>query len=168
MADVKGLIAALILGGAFGTAAATVESIDDHVMLVDLSVEVQTSAEAVVAHLTFDEEPIVTLPLLDRGDGTFGIRTELEPKNFVVVFEVVGDEAASSGPVSLTQLGADLGPVTGVTTTVPQEDEALSPQSRQLLWLALALGAASLSVLAFWVLGGSRGDKESRDVLEEE
>lgn len=162
----KTLIAALILGGVFGTASATVESMEEDTMLLDLSVEVQASAEAVVAHLTFDEEPVDSLPLLDRGDGTFGIRTELEAKNYVVVFEVIGDEAASSGPVSLTQLGADLGPESEVTTT-SEADEGLSRESRQLLWLAVALGAASLSVLAFWVLGGSRGDKERVGAHEE-
>jgi hypothetical protein len=162
----KTLIAALILGGVFGTASATVESMEEGTMLLDLSVEVQTSANAVVAHLTFDEDEVDTLPLLDRGDGTYGIRTELEAKDYVVVFEVIGDEAASSGPVSLTQLGADLGPEAEVTTTTTG-DEGLSRESKQLLWLSVALGAASLSVLAFWVLGSGRGDKERVGAHEE-
>jgi hypothetical protein len=160
------LIAALILGGVFGTASATVESMGEGTMLLDLSVEVQTSADAVVAHLTFDEDEVDTLPLLDRGDGTYGIRTELEAKNYVVVFEVIGDEAASSGPVSLTQLGADLGPDAEVTTTTTR-DESLSRESKQLLWLSVALGAASLSLLAFWVLGSGRGDRERVGAHEE-
>ncbi|MGB8360578.1 MAG: hypothetical protein WCE80_04195 [Acidimicrobiia bacterium] len=162
------LVAALILGGVFGTASATVETTNGDTMLLDLSVEVQTSAEAVIAHLTFDEEPIVSLPLLDRGGGAFGIRTELEPKNYVVVFEIIGDEGAMSGPVALTDLGADLGPAAGTTTTTQADDGGLSRESRQLLWLAVALAAGSLSVLAFWVLGGGRGDKEPVDALEEE
>lgn len=166
MEDVKTLIAALILGGVFGTASATVESTGDDTMLVDLSVEVQTSAEAVVAHLAFDDEPVDTVPLLDRGDGTFGIRTELEKKNYVVVFEAIGEEGARSSPASLTELGADLGPE--AETTTPAEDAGLSRQSNQLLWLSVALGAASLSVLAFWVLVGSRSDEEPMDELEEE
>ena len=163
------LVAALILGGVFGTASASVETTDGDTMLLDLSVEVQTSAEAVIAHLTFDEEPIVSLPLLDRGGGVFGIRTELEPKNYVVVFEIIGDEGAMSGPVALTDLGAELGPNAQFPTTTTQADDGdLSRESRQLLWLAVALGAGSLSVLAFWVLGGSRGEKEPADTLEEE
>lgn len=150
------LLAAVILGGAFGTATATVESIEPSVMLMDLEVEVMASAESVVAHLTFDQDPVLTLPLLDRGNGVFGIQTELEPKNYVVVFEIIGDEEESSGPVTLTQMGADLGPESGGPTTTLDED-ALSEESQQLLWLAIALGAASLSVLAFWVLGGREG-----------
>jgi hypothetical protein len=166
---VRALVAALILGGVFGTASATVETTDGDTMLLDLAVEVQISAEAVVAHLTFDEEPIVSLPLLDRGGGVFGIRTELEPKNYVVVFEIIGDEGAMSGPVALTDLGADLGPDARFSTTTTEPDDGgLTRESRQLLWLAVALAAGSLSVLAFWVLGGGRGEKEPSDVLEEE
>lgn len=159
---------ALVLGGVFGTASATVESVDDVVVVVDLSVEVRTSAEAVVAHLRFGTESDLTLPLIERGDGVFGLRTELEPKNYVVVFEILGDEGATSQPITLTELGAELGPESGTATTAPEEDESLSRESRQLLWLAVALGAGSLSVLAFWVLDGPRVGKEPLDVTEEE
>jgi hypothetical protein len=164
---VRALIAALILGGVFGTASASVESIEGGTMLLDLSVEVQTSADSVVAHLIFDDEPVDTIPLLNRGDGTYGIRTELEKKNYVVEFEVIGDESAKSGPVTLTQLGADLGPDAEVTTTTSAGDQGLSQESKQLLWLGVALGAASLSALAFWVLGGGRGEKERVGAHEE-
>lgn len=162
----KTLIAAVILGGLFGSASATVESIEDEIMRIDLEVEVTGAAATVVAHLTFDDDPVLTLPLLDRGGGTFGILTELEPKNYVVVFEVVGEE--SSDPVSLTQLGADLLPESGVATTEP-EDDSLSEDSRRSLWLAVALGAASLSLIAFWVLGGrSDGEEDPTGGVDEE
>lgn len=164
----RAVLAALILGGVFGTAAVTVEAIDDDRMVIDLSVEVRASAESVVAHLAFEEEPILTLPLLNRGDGVFGIRTELEPKNYAVVFEIVGDDPETSGPVSLTQMGAELGPESGSTTTTTIGEDGLSRESRALLWLALALTAASLSVLAFWVLGGRKGDNEQSADVEEE
>jgi hypothetical protein len=148
------LVAAVLIGGAFGSASATVVSTSEEVMVVEIEVDVVESAESVVAHLVFQEEEPLTLPLLDRGGGTFGIRTELEPKNYAVVFEIVGGE--SSPPVLLSQLGADLGPESGPTTTV---DDGLSDESQGLLWLAIALGAASLSALAFWVLGG-RDDRK--------
>jgi hypothetical protein len=162
----KSLIAAVILGGAFGTASASVEAIDDSSMVVDITVEVRSAAGSVVAHLAFEEETVLTLPLLDRGDGVFGIQTELEPKNYAVVFEIVG-EAESSGPVTLTQMGADLGPEPGEPVT-PDEDEGLSEESTRMLWLAVALGAASLSVLAFWVLGGREGRRGDADAADEE
>jgi hypothetical protein len=156
----KVILAAVILGGVFGSASATIDSIEGDIMRIDIEVEVTGSADTVVAHLTFDDDPVLTLPLLDRGDGSFGIVTELEPKNYVVVFEVVGEE--SSDPVSLTQLGADLLPESGGTTTTDPDDESLSEDSRRSMWLAIALGAASLSLVAFWVLGG-KDDKEGPD-----
>lgn len=147
------LIAAILLGGMFGTASATVESTEGGLMVVDIEVEVEGSTENVVAHLSFDRDPPLALPLLDRGNAVFGLRTELEQKNYVVVFEVVGESPQTSGPVTLAQMGADL-VADSESEDEDDEDEGLSPESRRLLWLAVALGAASLSVLAFWVLGG--------------
>lgn len=162
----RALLAAVILGGVFGSASATVVEMDDDVMTLKLEVEVMSTADSVVAHLAFEEEPLLTLPLLDRGDGVFGITTELEPKNYAVIFEVVGED--SSDPVSLTQLGAALGPESSPTTTTEPED-GLSQESQQMLWLAVALGAASLSVLAFWVLGGrAKEEGPSGPVADEE
>ncbi|HEX6299400.1 MAG TPA: hypothetical protein VF148_02925, partial [Acidimicrobiia bacterium] len=80
------------------------------------------------------------------------------PKNYFVVFEVVGDAGNRSDPVSLAEMGAELAPESGGSTTTMPDDE-LSAESKRLLWLAIALGAASLSLLAFWVLG-SREEEE--------
>lgn len=152
------LVAAVLLGGVFGSASATIVSADDAVMVVDIQVEVIGSAESVVAHLGFDNEPELTLPMLERETGVFGLQTELEPKNYVVVFETLGEEGDRSEPATLAQMGAELGPGSGATTTT-LDDEGLSEESESLLWLAIALGAASLSLIAFWVLG-SREDVE--------
>lgn len=170
----RALLAAVIIGGSFGSASATVESIDDEMMVVEISVEVLDSADSVVAHLTFGDERELTLPLLDRGDGIFGLRTELEPKNYFVVFETIGEDAARSEPVSLSRMGAELGPESGTTATTSVDDEDdLSDDSEQMLWLAVALAAASLSLLAFWVLGDREDDQiddanEAPRELEEE
>lgn len=168
------ILVAAQLGGAFGAASAEVDELTDQSMIVDLEVEVLTSADAVVAHLSFGDDPPVTMPLLDRGGGVYGVRTELEPKNYVVVFEAVGP-GEMSGPVSLAELGAELGePFERTETPVEDTDEGLSPETQRLGWLALALGAASLSVLAFWVIGGreqhepepDRGESEEEDGLD--
>jgi len=161
----RSLLAAVIIGGTFGSASATVESIDDEMMVVEISVEVLDSADSVVAHLSFGDEPELTLPLLDRGDGTFGLRTELEAKNYFVVFETIGEDAARSEHVSLSRMGADLGPESGATPTTSVDDDDLSDDSEQMLWLAVALAAASLSLLAFWVLG-DRDDEQIDDANE--
>lgn len=162
----RALLAAVIIGGSFGSASATVESVDDEMMVVEISVEVLDSADSVVAHLTFGDERELTLPLLDRGDGAFGLRTELEPKNYFVVFETTGEDAARSEPVSLSRMGAELGPGSGATaTTSPDDEDDLSDDLKQMLWLAVALAAASLSLLAFWVLG-DREDEPIDDATE--
>lgn len=159
------ILAAVILGGMFGSASATVVENDGEVMTVEIEVEVMDPGDSVVAHLAFEEEQVLTLPLLDRGDGVFGITTELEPKNYVVVFEIVGEEPTE--PVTLTQLGAELGPESGSPTTTDPDE--LSQESQRMLWLAVALAAASLSVLAFWVLGGKgKEDEESPDSASDE
>ncbi|HEX9847871.1 MAG TPA: hypothetical protein VGB33_05600 [Acidimicrobiia bacterium] len=156
----RALIAALLLGGAFGTASAAVESIESGVMTIDIEVEIGVTAQSVVAHLVFDNDEALTLPLLDRGDGVFGIVTQLEAKNYMVVFEILGPNGEISEPVSLTMLGADLR-TESTGTTDAEEDDGLSVDSRRLLWLAVALGAGSLSVLAIWVLGDR--DKPEED-----
>ncbi len=106
------------------------------------------------------EDDRFTLPLLDRGDSVFGLRTELERKNYIVVFEVVDQDAATSEPVSLQEMGADLSLPGGEATTTTEDEEGLSQDSQRLLWLAIALGAASLSLLAFWVLGDRDEDDD--------
>lgn len=160
------LIASVELGGSFGGATATVTDLADSSMTVDIEVEVRATAQAVVAHLSFGDDPTLTLPLLDRGGGVFGLRTELDRKNYLVVFEAVGDPDAVSQAVSLTDMGAELD-VDGSEGSAEGDGDSsgLSAQTRSLGWLALALAAASLSVLAFWVLGGRA---ESSGAEEEE
>lgn len=160
---VVALLAAVQLGGPFGEATAEVDELNEQSMIISLQVEVGVSASAVVAHLTFEDDPTVTLPLLDRGEGRFGTRTELLPKNYVVVFEAVGAPGELSEPISLAELGADLGQPFVATTAPLGEEEGLSSETQRLGWLALALGAASLSALAFWALG----DRDEDDAEEE-
>lgn len=164
---VFGLFLALELGGGFGVATATVDEIDSNAMIIEITVEVTSSTSAVVAHLAFDDDPQIALPLLDRGGGLFGITTQLPSKNYAVVFESVGGDGSLSPAALLSDLGADFGTVeVPVPTTVPGEDEGLSSDTKRLGWLALALGAASLSVLAFWVILGR--DRQGGDDSEEE
>jgi hypothetical protein len=150
------VLAAVELGAGFGDAGATVESMSDESMIVDIHVEVVDEADVVVAHFVLPDEDQITIPLLPREDGTYGVTTELKPANYQVVFEAVGDPGAQSEPVTLSDLGADLGAVAGVS------DEGTSKETSQWLWLGLALGAASLSALAFWVLG-ARDDEDDEE-----
>ena len=162
------VIAAVTLGGAFGAANATVESVEGSTMVVTIEVEVVASAQSVVAHLSFDNDTDLTIPMLDRGEGRFGVTTELEHKNYAVVFETVGPEGETSAPFSLSQLGADLGSDAAQPTTTTTLEEEISPENQQMLWLAIAAGAASLSLLAFWVLGPKDEGREDESVEQDE
>ena len=162
-----GLTAQLFLGGAFGNASATVDAIDDDSMVLTLEVEIAVSTQAVIAHLAFDDEPQIALPLLDRGGGLFGITTELAPKNYAVVFEAVGSDEELSTPALISDLGAEFGDTDVPTpSTEPDDSDGLSNQTRQYGWLALALAAGSLAVLALWVIIG-RDDEETGSDEEE-
>lgn len=158
------LLAAVELGGPFGTAEATVKDLGEETMRIDIEVQVMGSVDSVVAHLTFGGQTVGVIPLLHRGDGRYGVETDLEPLNYQVVFEAVGRNGGISEPISLARMGADLLPPLDTTTTTA--DEGLSPGTQRMGWLALALGAASLSALAVWVLGGSERDSEGADEEE--
>lgn len=162
------LVGAVQLGGAFGSASAEVDQLTETSMIVDIQVEVATSATAVVAHLAFDDDRQLTLPLLDRGGGVFGTRTELEPKNYFVVFEALGTPSSISQPTSLTDLGADLDQPFVATMPEDSADEVgLSRETQRIGWLALALAAGSLSALAFWALGDRKAGDEGPDTAAE-
>lgn len=161
------VVAAVQIGGAFGEASVQLDELADDSMIVDLQVEVGVSAEAVVAHFSFDDVESFAIPLLDRGGGVYGIRTELEPVNYVVVFEAVGPGELSEA-WTLTALGADFGmaePDGPMPSQAPEEQ--LSNQTQSIGWLALALAAASLSALAFWVLGGDQDEVVATSAQEE-
>ena len=146
---VLAVVAALELGGAFGSASAATVSLGSDTMVIDLEVEVTVTAESVLVHLSVDDERLV-MPLLHRGGAIYGIRTEVPRSNHVVVFEVIGPDNSISSPATLSQLGADL----VVAPDDVEPDEGLDESTTRWGWLGLALGAASLSLLAIWVLGG--------------
>ena len=142
------------LGGVFGSAQAEVVSIDDESMTIELEVGVEGEVDAVVAHLALTGEQPLALPLLERGEGVYGITTEVKPADYQVVFEALGEVSSQSQAVALTDLGVELEDAGTGTTS----DEGLSEDTVGWGWLAVAFGAASLAALAFWVLGGRDED----------
>lgn len=147
------MVLALELGTGFGAASAELISTTGNAMEIELRVEIRQSAEAVVAHLAFEDETPITFPLTQRESGVFGIRTEVTKVNYRVVFEIVGSGAARSDSYSLMELGLVF-PAGTTNSTTPDPSPGLSDATRGWGWLALALGAAALSLLAFWALGG--------------
>lgn len=157
------VLLAVELGAGFGAASAELVSTSSNAIEVDLRVEVTQTAETVIAHLVAEGESPVALPLLQREPGVFGIRTELKPINYRVVFELIGPEPAQSESRSLMELGVEF-PVGESETTTTTNPEALPDDVTGWLWLAVAFGAASLSALAFWVLGGDDRQVSSTEV----
>lgn len=145
------ILLAVELGGGFGTASATIVSEADDSFIVEIEVEVGAPADTVVAHLSLPGEETIIIPLVPRDDGLFGVTTELKQANYVVVFEVVDAGGAQSSPMSLSELGVVLD---DELTSDPGAEPGENREARRWLWLGVALGAASLSLLAFWVLGG--------------
>lgn len=148
------VLVALELGAGFGAASAESLAATGTTMEIELSVEVRQPSEAVVAHLSFEDMDPITLPLLQREDGLYGIRTEVARVNYRVVFEVVGTNSSTSDQHSLAELGLEFPAEVGPTTTLEKSQRAFSATTRGWGWLSLALGAAALSALAFWALGG--------------
>ena len=151
------LLAAVDIGGGFGNAGAEVISLRDESMEVEIQVEVLGTVDAVVVHFALSGEDPVTLPLVSRGGGLFGITTELKPANYQVVFETLGDVSIQSLPVAIADLGAEVTSTSGPATS--STEGGFSRVTRRWGWLALAFGAASLAALAFWALGGGRDDQ---------
>lgn len=135
---------AVELGGGFGQAEARAQVVSPTLMQLELVVEAP-AARSVVAHLLEPGGPDQTVAMAERSPGTYGAVVEARRADLVVVFEVVGGDL--SEPVNLSRLGVDpavLGRVP-VAKTRPKDD--------RWLWLAVAAGAAALSLLAFWALG---------------
>lgn len=156
------ILLAIELGAGFGAASAELISTSSNAIEVDLRVEVTQSAETVIAHFVAEGESPIALPLLQREPGVFGIRTELKPINYRVVFELFGPDPAQSEPRSLVELGIEF-PVGVPESTTTTDPEDLPEGVTRWLWLAIAFGAASLSALAFWVLGGEEPQVSSTD-----
>jgi len=156
---------AVEVGTGFGPATATVVSTTDESMIVDLHVEVVGPADSVVVHLALADEDPITLPMVPRDDGSYGVTTEVKAADYQVVFETLGESGTQSDPVAISDLGVDNQGEPGAapsTTEVPER----SPGTQRWLWLGVALGAASLSALAFWVLGDRDGSEDEGDHLE--
>jgi hypothetical protein len=154
------VVLAVELGGGFSTATATVVSTTEQSMIIELHVGVEVEATSVVAHFALPGEEQITIPLLFRSGEDYGVTTELRPANYQVVFEAIGEQSVLSEPASLTDLGADLESA-GISVD-GEEDEGFSAGTQSWLWLGVALGAASLSALAFWVLGGGKKDDDPK------
>ncbi len=158
------LIAALMLfivplGGGFGEAAGAATVNNDGTISVQLQVEVD--ADMVVAHVIDPGGEQETLSLVRRSDGSFGGTAITERSNRIVVFEAfVGDESVLSQPVTFLELGVgpsflgiDEGPDLLAEPPAPADGVVLGLDRSDSIWVAVALAAVSLALIAWWAAG---------------
>lgn len=150
MVVIAAMIMALGLGGGFtdASAEATVETATS----VEVALTVSTDpGSQVVVHAVDPGGEQRTAAMLEAAPGVYRTRLSTRPIDLVIVFENLGT-GEQSDPARLSELGAAPELVGALPPAAPPE----APEDFSLLWLGAGLAAASLSALAFWVLGGDR------------
>lgn len=144
------VLALLQVGGSFTDPAVSGRELTAATMEVDISVTGPPGG-SVAAHLIEPGGAQQTVALRERSPGRYGGIVEVRRADFVVVFEAV-DLAVQSSPYRFTDIGLDLallGALPVAPTTTPS---GVSASTSRWGWLALALGAGSLALLALWAL----------------
>jgi hypothetical protein len=128
-------------------------------MEIDLSVSAAPGG-SVVVHTIEPGGRQETFALRERSPGRYGGIFEVGRVDLVVVFEALDGVGTQSAPMRLTDIGLDralLGALPVAPTTAP----ATSSETRGWGWLALAMGAGSLALLALWALPDKREPEEA-------
>ncbi|MFN2485271.1 MAG: hypothetical protein ABR609_01430 [Acidimicrobiia bacterium] len=145
------------LGGVFGRAAASASQISGNQIELRLSVQAETG-EAVIAHLIEPGGDPAAYPLPETSDGEYLIIVEVRKLNFIVVFELLGEETQSQ-PLLLTDLGVAPA-VLGILGSLPEPPPS-NPNSWG--WAGLGFGALSLLALAIWAMPAAKNAKTQPD-----
>lgn len=144
------------LGGGFGSATAEAVAVSSGEIEVTITVTVATRPVSVVAHLVDPGDDQQTVTLGDRGDGEYAGAAVTERADLVVVFEAIGADGSSelSRPVTLIELGVDPTIMLDDTSVIGGDDDGLTldAATERWGWAAVALGAAALSLVAWWAL----------------
>ena len=125
------ILAVVEIGGGFGGASAGGTETTATTMEVDLSVTLSGSAGPVLAHLVLPGDS-QTVPLVERGGGTWEVLVELRRADWLVVFEDVATGELSDSR-SLTRLGLDPVLLRG-SPTATSPDEQDNDISTPLAW----------------------------------
>lgn len=120
-------------------------------LFVDFQVEVgRTDFTTVVVHVIDPGDQQQTVALINRGGAFYGGQAPVERANLVVVFEGITADRTSvqSEPTDLISLGVDEDLLVPPGGSLSQgAEEGGTPVW---VWLALAVVAGFLSVMAFW------------------
>lgn len=149
------LLASLVLATSVTFGAPEVDGtvVDSGTVEYVVSVEAP-EATSVVLHALDPGSEQLTVAMRETSPGRYRTRFEIRPLDYVIVFEDLGS-GTQSRAYRLSDLGLDSELIGGEALIVPDPGSQTS-----LGWLALGLGLASLSALAFWSLGGSRKERE--------
>jgi hypothetical protein len=148
------LLMSIQVGGGFGAAQADATVRDSATLEISITVEAAPGTDVVV-HMVDPGGDQRTVAMIESTPGVYRTVFETRPVDLVAVFEDLA-AGAQSDPLRLSEIGV-APELVGSAPLVPTAPE---PEDRSLLWLGAALAAASLSALAFWVLGGA--DKPAR------
>lgn len=144
------ILAVVEIGGGFGGASAGGTETTATTMEVDLSVTLSGSAGPVLAHLVLPGDS-QTVPLVERGGGTWEVLVELRRADWLVVFEDVATGELSDS-VSLTQLGLDPALLGGPpAATSAGEPDGATTTTLAWGWLAAAVLAGGGAVALVFV-----------------
>ena len=151
MPIVAWLVAAVILTSPFGEASAT--AIDDSDgLVVEVSVEYDTDASAVILRPFSDFEELPPTAMAAQPDGTWFAWVELPTaQNWQIAFEAFkpGGGSNISDGTSLVELGVD--PVVIESEIVaPLPGAPLIPKGSWWLIVAIVVGILALGGLAYW------------------
>lgn len=156
------LAVVLALAAVFGAAEAEAVVVDSDTVEYAVSVEAEPRTSVVLHALDPGSEQL-TVAMLETSTGLYRTRFESRPVDYVIVFEDL-TTGSQSDPVRLSDLG--VAPELVGRPGDPGDPGGAEPDP-SLGWLALGLGLASLSALAFWALGGDRrrsSDEEPSEV----
>lgn len=163
------LLLSVELGGVFGTASAEAAAVSSGEIEVTIKVSVAGNPTSVVAHLVDPGDDQQTVTLAHLGGGEYSGIAITERADLVVVFEAIGADASSelSPPVTLVELGVDPGIMLDDAPVIGGDDGELTldAATERWGWAAVALGAAALSLVAWWALADY--PKRRRDEIDE-
>lgn len=131
---------------------------------VELQVTLNADVDTVVAHIVTPGQDQQTVALASRGGGEYGGVLIVPAEDVVVIFEAVDvGRQVLSQPATLTELGVDPDQFRGDRSfAAPDAPGSSIPQeARRWGWAAVALGATSLALIAFWAAGARRSGEET-------
>jgi hypothetical protein len=158
------ILASVVLAAPFSTAeAAAVDDTDG--LMVEITVEYASGAEAVIVRPFSEFEELPPTAMSDQGEGVWSALVRFPTaENWSVAFEAFPSDGGSVVSDNTTLLDMGVDPVV-VRSDVqaPLPSDPLIPEGSWWLVVGIALAFAALIVLAFWTFGGRTDVRRTQD-----